>query len=903
MIIKSPPFEDVTAATTKAEKSLKNADGSVFLNLVEEESLMRMTVFKKDTPAIQILESNLASQSISRMLPVLTCSNSNWNNCCGGCGYKFPPNSASDSLLHTAVAAFNADSTAAEATYGPMNCWDVSDITYVKQLFDGNSGAQVYPIGCWDVSGITNMEHMFYNSKVFNSDISAWDVSRVTNMGGMFWNAVAFNSDISGWDVSHVTTMQGMFYVATAFNSDISGWDVSRVTIMDFMFQEAKTFNKDISRWDVGRVTDMNHMFAFTTAFNSDIGSWNVSRVTNMAQMFGSTTAFNSNIKGWDVGRVTTMQGMFYGAQACNSDISGWDVSRVTNMISMFWNAVAFNSDISRWDVGRVTNMEDMFYFATAFNKDIHAWDVSQVTNMVQMFTGATTFNSKIDAWNVGRVTNMKEMFYYAAAFNNDISAWNVSQVISMKQMFYNATVFNSHISGWNVNKVTDMYLMLTFASSFRQSLCPWYNKLSNTTNVGEMLIGSKCTLKENPDFSTKSSFCESCAPKIVSFTNPEWTIVLKTSSATVPITVYGEDTSYFLNFTTGKHATRLSVFSSDCVTGVTPPGVLSVGLPDIVSASTTSQDVAYPYSFNIASLAGSNVYTRASSSAPQAFLVFCARLDLLDNTNQSVSFLNGLVNITLDMSKLVNITVDNTAVNETALAVTQGRLGFNATLEACICDPEDTSFSCVASPPVLDAFSYLSVCVGITSATASGVIIDHVMSYTINQYGTGITLISVDDGLPSSLTEITVSGDKKSARIKTQLYSSIFEGLTANNKADRKLKADGTILLKLPDGSRQLMSIHRTPLNRGSIRALEQERQHLPKAGIASSAFAVDSIAINESPDVKVPGMVGGLNLLILFVVVGAAAGLLALFVAKASKKKNALKKNSGNTALARNG
>jgi len=851
MIIKSPPFEDVTAATTKAEKSLKNADGSVFLNLVEEESLMRMTVFKKDTPAIQILESNLASQSISRMLPVLTCSNSNWNNCCGGCGYKFPPNSASDSLLHTAVAAFNADSTAAEATYGPMNCWDVSDITYVKQLFDGNSGAQVYPIGCWDVSGITNMEHMFYNSKVFNSDISAWDVSRVTNMGGMFWNAVAFNSDISGWDVSHVTTMQGMFYVATAFNSDISGWDVSRVTIMDFMFQEAKTFNKDISRWDVGRVTDMNHMFAFTTAFNSDIGSWNVSRVTNMAQMFGSTTAFNSNIKGWDVGRVTTMQGMFYGAQACNSDISGWDVSRVTDMRYMFYNAQC-NSDIGSWDVSRVTDMQRMFMYA-AFNSDISGWDV-------------------------GRVTNMNGMFYDAITFNKDIS-------------------------GWNVGQVTDMYQMLNLASSFHQGLCPWYNKLSNTTNVGEMLIGSKCTLKENPDFSTKSSFCESCAPKIVSFTNPEWTIVLKTSSATVPITVYGEDTSYFLNFTTGKHATRLSVFSSDCVTGVTPPGVLSVGLPDIVSASTTSQDVAYPYSFNIASLAGSNVYTRASSSAPQAFLVFCARLDLLDNTNQSVSFLNGLVNITLDMSKLVNITVDNTAVNETALAVTQGRLGFNATLEACICDPEDTSFSCVASPPVLDAFSYLSVCVGITSATASGVIIDHVMSYTINQYGTGITLISVDDGLPSSLTEITVSGDKKSARIKTQLYSSIFEGLTANNKADRKLKADGTILLKLPDGSRQLMSIHRTPLNRGSIRALEQERQHLPKAGIASSAFAVDSIAINESPDVKVPGMVGGLNLLILFVVVGAAAGLLALFVAKASKKKNALKKNSGNTALARNG
>jgi len=738
------------------------------------------------------------------------------------------------------------------AAFGLMNCWDISDITYVGGLFDSQQ-AQGYPISCWNVSSITDMTQMFHGAEKFNSDISGWDVSRVTSMMQMFYLAKSFNSDISGWNVGRVTNMDAMFYNANVFNSDISGWDVSRVTNMYQTFQFAAAFNSDISAWDVGRVTNMEGMFAYANAFNSDISTWNISRVTSMYTMFAGAIKFNSDISGWDVGRVTIMGAIFGDATTFNGDISAWDVSRVTNMNSMFGGAQAFNINIGGWDVSRGPEMYGMFQYATAFNSNIGGWDVS-------------------------RVTRMTNMFYQATSFNIDISGWNVGKVSDMSQMFYGA-------------------------NSFHQSLCPWYI-VSVGAHYNNMLFESKCTFKENPDFSTKGSFCESCAPKTVSFTNPEWTIVLKSSSITIPIAVYGEDSSYFLNFTTGKHDTRLSVFASDCVTGVAPSGVLSFGLPDIISASTTSQDVAYPYSFNIASLASSNVYNRTSSNAPQAFLVFCARLDLLDTTGQSVSFIQDLVNITLDMTKLVNFTVGNTAVNETALAATQGRLGFNATLEACICDPADTSFSCVTSPPVLDAFSYLHVCVGISSATASGVIIDHVMSYKITQYGTGTTLISVDDGTPSSLTEITVSGDKKSARIKTQLYSSIFEGLTASNKAGRKLKADGTILLKLPDGSRQLMSIHRSALNRGSNRVLEQERQHLPKASNASSAFAVDNISINESPDVKVPGMVGGLNLLILVIVVGAAAAaLLAIFVAKASKKKNALEKNTGKTALARNG
>mmetsp|Transcript_18901 Transcript_18901/g.26840 ORF Transcript_18901/g.26840 Transcript_18901/m.26840 type:complete len:520 (+) Transcript_18901:25-1584(+) len=380
------------------------------------------------------------------------------------------------------------------------------------------------------------------------------------------------------------------------------------------------------------------------------------------------------------------------------------------------------------------------------------------------------------------------------------------------------------------------------------------------------------------------------------SFSNPEWSIVLKNTSTTLPITMSNDTASSFLNFTTGKHKTRLSIFSSDCSNNVTPPGALSFGLPDI-SLASASQDVGYLYHFNITALAGSNIYTRASSDSPEAFLAFCARLDLLDNDGQSVSFLTNLVNLTLDTTKLVNFTVDNVAVNETALATTQGNFSFNATIEACICDAEDSSFECLSGvAPVLNAFSFLSICVGITSSTTSSVIIDHVVSFKVAQSGTAAVLDSVIDSAASALTEITRSDNKKLVRIKTQLYSRFFEDVTASNKADRKLKGDGSLLLRLSDGSRHLIRVPRAVLGSESIRVMEQERQRSPKSGVSTSSFAIDNIAISESPETKVDKN-GKPNAWIFFLVGGAAAAaLLAVLFVIASKKKTATSPHTRN-------
>ena len=51
--------------------------------------------------------------------------------------------------------------------------------------------------------------------------ISGWDVSEVTNMRDAFFNRESFNENISQWDTSSLTNMQGMFMYASLFNQGL----------------------------------------------------------------------------------------------------------------------------------------------------------------------------------------------------------------------------------------------------------------------------------------------------------------------------------------------------------------------------------------------------------------------------------------------------------------------------------------------------------------------------------------------------------------------------------------------------------------------------------------------------------------------------------------------------------
>jgi surface protein len=174
-------------------------------------------------------------------VPRLSCSTIgfSFNICANCCGYKF----GSKSDLFTAISGYPGNI----ATYGAMQCWDVSFVTDMSQLFHLNNFMNE-PIGCWNVSSTTNMDLMFAYASSFNQPLDNWDVSSVTDMGNMFEATSKFNQPLRSWDVSQVRVMYAMFYLSS-FNQPLADWNVSSVTVMTDMFKEASRFNQSLCQW------------------------------------------------------------------------------------------------------------------------------------------------------------------------------------------------------------------------------------------------------------------------------------------------------------------------------------------------------------------------------------------------------------------------------------------------------------------------------------------------------------------------------------------------------------------------------------------------------------------------------------------------------------------------------
>jgi hypothetical protein len=147
-------------------------------------------------------------------------------------------NVMTDINIRTAVAAWLADATAAEATYGHISTWETGGVTDMSELFDDASSFNE-DIGAWDTSGVTRMNHMFYDASSFNQNLGGWAVHSVRSMFVMFRGASSFNQDLGGWEVHNVVGMLGMFRYASAFDQDL-GWCVDDDVQLDYAFEETK---------------------------------------------------------------------------------------------------------------------------------------------------------------------------------------------------------------------------------------------------------------------------------------------------------------------------------------------------------------------------------------------------------------------------------------------------------------------------------------------------------------------------------------------------------------------------------------------------------------------------------------------------------------------------------------
>ncbi|MFA8450967.1 MAG: BspA family leucine-rich repeat surface protein [Bacteroidales bacterium] len=425
---------------------------------------------------------------------------------------------------------------------GPVNNWDVSNITNMSSMFEGTIEFDAN-LNFWDVSKVTNMEKMFYSAKKFNKNLNSWNTKNVSNFKLMFSLTKVFNGDISSWDVSGATSMNGMFYKAAAFNKDLNSWNVSNVTDFSHMFRENSIFNGNISSWDVSNAKDMYAMFYKNSVFNQDISNWDVSKVTTMEHLFNNAVAFNANVSSWNVSKVAKMNGMFSGCtlptDTYNAILIEW--SKLSLQPTVNFNAgeqtkysgseakTAKDKLITdfQWEItdGGDDSPKRPFIatFKTAkgiieipvstfadnsFDIDWEndgTFDEMGITETIShtYADGAETHTVAIKG-NYTEIVNGSKIidvaqwgdiqwrtFNSSFMCNNDIEGFSatdipdLSNVTSMRNMFYNAIKFNSNISNWDVSAVTEMNSTFSDAEAFNCDISGW--DVSNVTDMRNM--------------------------------------------------------------------------------------------------------------------------------------------------------------------------------------------------------------------------------------------------------------------------------------------------------------------------------------------------------------------------------------------------------------------------------
>ena len=192
----------------------------------------------------------------------------------------------------------------------PDAAWLFQDFVNMKTINFGN---------CFDTSDVTRMRGMFNGcSSLTDLDLSGFDTSSVTDMRMMFQNCASLTSlDLPGFDTSSVTDMRVMFQNCANLTSlDVSSFDTSNVIDMGAMFANCERLTGlDLSGFDTSHVTNMAAMFCICEDLTSlDLTGFDTSNVADMSNMFRSCTSLtNLNLSSFDASAVTKMDSMFYG--------------------------------------------------------------------------------------------------------------------------------------------------------------------------------------------------------------------------------------------------------------------------------------------------------------------------------------------------------------------------------------------------------------------------------------------------------------------------------------------------------------------------------------------------------------------------------------------------------------
>ena len=365
-----------------------------------------------------------------------------------------------NSNIKTAVAAWLADATAAETTYGHISTWETGGVTDMSELFCassyycGTTAAASFndDIGAWDTSGVTTMYRMFYSASAFDQDIGAWETSGVTSMYRMFNRASAFNQDL-GWCVDDGVNLGYAFWYTPCYSTSCGVKQVDGAcapTPLPTSEPTALPSTTPTSAPTSPRPTPLPTSEPTALPTTSEPTALPSTTPTPRPTLHHPTPRPTPHPTPLPTPRPTPQP-------TINNVMT--DINIRTAVAAWLADATAAEATygpISRWGTGGITDMSRLFDGARAFNEDIGAWDTSGAISMEYMFRGALAFNQDISDWAVHSITSMRSMFNSALSFDQDIGGWRVDKVRDMYRMFDDASSFEQDL-GWCVNADVDL--------------------------------------------------------------------------------------------------------------------------------------------------------------------------------------------------------------------------------------------------------------------------------------------------------------------------------------------------------------------------------------------------------------------------------------------------------------
>jgi surface protein len=208
----------------------------------------------------------------------------------------------------------------------------------------------------WDVSQVTDMKQLFEGYNLDGIDLTKWDTARVTKMGSMFADTKNFNNNIfSSWKFQSCEYINSFLINSVDFNNggERIVIDNNKISNINSMFSGCKNLNVSIS-FNLSALVNADNCFQGCSKLNNNIGIYESPKLESLVYFLEDATNFDGNLQIEYTSNLRNIEGIFESLEKFSDsgkNLPKWDVRNLQN--GHTYLAIRFpytmDSDLSDW--------------------------------------------------------------------------------------------------------------------------------------------------------------------------------------------------------------------------------------------------------------------------------------------------------------------------------------------------------------------------------------------------------------------------------------------------------------------------------------------------------------------------------------------------------------------------